>query len=327
MNVIDLIDEIDKNLNNKRRLFSNLNRVMEIASVFNHQEIIDWVNKELYGYRTEDNIPPYRKIEVIIHKEESLLIPERSYLDSKFLLRPIKEIVKDSKKKVSFKNDENIWGTGITIEIKKSMFKQIIEGVKSKIKTDILKVSKEHNLSREKNKVLKKYEDKKNRELKELETSELSSYLKNDKEKKIFKKNIESYLNFEHSHNYKYCMISIGSIIEFLLIRYCKIKNISPELYNKKKGKNFVNFLEAAIKNDIFGEKSRWQIVQSHIRDFRNYVHISKEVNSTEIDQKWYKTMKPIFEVLYNHFKRNKINDLTFKDNNYRLKEDENLNN
>ncbi len=49
----------------------------------------------------------------------------------------------------------------------------------------------------------------------------------------------------------------------------------------------------------------RWKIVQSHLRDFRNYIHISKEVKSVEIDEKWYESIKPVFEVLNNHFKNN----------------------
>ncbi len=98
-------------------------------------------------------------------------------------------------------------------------------------------------------------------------------------------------------------MVLMGAILEFLLVRYCKNNNIPPEPYNNRKGETFANYIESAIKNDIFGEKKRWEIVQSHLRDFRNYIHILKEIQSTEIDEKWYETIKPVFEVLYNKFK------------------------
>lgn len=95
----------------------------------------------------------------------------------------------------------------------------------------------------------------------------------------------------------------MGAILEFLLIRYCENNNISPEPYNSRKGKGFANYIESAIKYDIFSEKRRWEIVQSHLRDFRNYIHILKEINSIQLDEKWYETIKPVFEVLYNKCK------------------------
>ena len=51
----------------------------------------------------------------------------------------------------------------------------------------------------------------------------------------------------------------------------------------------------------------RWNLVQTHLRDFRNYVHILKEIKSTEIDQKWYETMKPTYDALFNQFKKTKF--------------------
>ena len=54
---------------------------------------------------------------------------------------------------------------------------------------------------------------------------------------------------------------------------------------------------------DIFNQKKRWEIVQNHLRDFRNYVHINKEVKEELIDKSWYATMKPVFESLYENFK------------------------
>ena len=95
----------------------------------------------------------------------------------------------------------------------------------------------------------------------------------------------------------------MGTIIEFLLIRYCENHHIEPEPYNNRKGNGFSNYIEAAIKNDIFGEKMSWKLVQSHLREFRNYIHIQKEITSIEIDEKWYKIVKPVFEDIYKDFK------------------------
>lgn len=75
------------------------------------------------------------------------------------------------------------------------------------------------------------------------------------------------------------------------------------EPFNNLKGETFANYIEFAIKNDIFGEKLSWVIVQSHLRGSRNYIHILKEIQSPEIDERWYKTIKPLFEVLYNKYK------------------------
>ena len=131
--------------------------------------------------------------------------------------------------------------------------------------------------------------------------SQLDSYFKTEDEKELFKKNLISLIEFQITKNYKFSMIAMGSILEFLLSRYCHYKNIVVS------GKNFYNYVQSAIDNNIFGEKKRWELVQSHLRDFRNYVHIIKEIKETKIDQKWYETMKPVFESLYDKFKQNSI--------------------
>lgn len=52
-------------------------------------------------------------------------------------------------------------------------------------------------------------------------------------------------------------MIAMGSILEFLLKKYCKLNNISPEFYTDPLGntvpasrKSFVNYVQSAIINN-----------------------------------------------------------------------------
>lgn len=139
----------------------------------------------------------------------------------------------------------------------------------------------------------------------------LETYLQNDKEERIFMQNLNSLIEFEILSNYKYSLIAMGSILEFLLTRHCDKKEIAP-LNNqgkviKKKDARFVNYVEAAIQNNIFGEKDRWKIVQDYLRDFRNYIHIEKEISSKEIDKNWYKTINPVFDALLKQFEKNPI--------------------
>lgn len=61
--------------------------------------------------------------------------------------------------------------------------------------------------------------------------------------------------------------------------------------------------LKKLRQKEIYGEKMRWKIVQSHLRDFRNHIQINKEMKSTMIDESWYNTIKPGFEVLFKKFK------------------------
>jgi hypothetical protein len=159
------------------------------------------------------------------------------------------------------------------------------------------------------------YDDIIEKEINDIKNTGLKSYFQNNKEKRIFISNITLLIEFERLENFKYCMIAMGSILELLLIRYCKNNNLPPEDYKApngsifKVGKNpkFVHYVETAIKKNIFGMKKRWELVQNYLRDFRNYVHIEKEAKSDEIDKEWYETMKPVFDALYEKFKENPI--------------------
>ena len=106
-------------------------------------------------------------------------------------------------------------------------------------------------------------------------------------------------------------MIAMGSILEFLLNRYCVMKNIKPESYNGKSGTNFSNYLQAAINNKIFGDKKYWELIQRDLRDFRNYVHIQKEVKNPIIDFNWFKIIKPAFNRLLREFQKASLEELT----------------
>ena len=132
----------------------------------------------------------------------------------------------------------------------------------------------------------------------------------NNNEKIVFKKNFESLHIFKLTQNYKYCMIAMGSMIEFLLVRYCKDHSINPDpiIRDDRKtqsGSNFSNYIQAAINHDLFGQKKSWNIVQNSLRSFRNYVHISKEINEEEIDLGWYIAIVPIFTKLLLNVGRN----------------------
>jgi len=128
----------------------------------------------------------------------------------------------------------------------------------------------------------------------------LKSYMKNKKELKILQQNIFSLKQFKQLKNYKNCMIAMGSILEFLLKWYCDRNQI------KVSGRIFVNYLDSAIDQDIFQKKKHWELVKSHLRDFRNYIHIEKEVNNEEIDQHWFEIIEPV--LMYYLSNSNKIN-------------------
>ncbi len=136
-----------------------------------------------------------------------------------------------------------------------------------------------------------------------LQSTNIKDYIKNDKEFKILYNSMNSSIEFDKINNYKYSIIAMGSVLEILIQKYCIKNGISPEPFNGRRGNAFANFLEAAIKNNIFGESKRWQIVQDCLRDFRNYVHIGKEIKSVEIDHNWHKTMKLIYNALIEQFK------------------------
>ena len=132
----------------------------------------------------------------------------------------------------------------------------------------------------------------------------------NENEKTILKKNFKSLYIFQKINEYKYSIIVMGSIIEFLLIRYCHKNKFEPEPYSTSNGdtipasrKRFCNYIQSAIKNDILGQKNSWYIIQNNLRNFRNYVHISKEIKEETIDQDWFIATKGVFDRIIRNFK------------------------
>lgn len=73
------------------------------------------------------------------------------------------------------------------------------------------------------------------------------------------------------------------------------------------------------LDHDFFNQKNKWRLIQDYLRNFRNYepkadcfkdwdkliciVHIQKECEEEEIDDDWYKVMKPMFRSILNSFK------------------------
>ena len=140
---------------------------------------------------------------------------------------------------------------------------------------------------------------------------EKNNIFNNDEEKEIFKRNMNSLQFFESVGDYKYCMVAMGSIIEFLIEKYCKLNAINPEPYTNPfsgdvmpaKNKKFANYVQSAIVKNILGQKNSWFIIQNNLRNFRNYVHIKKEINEENIDVNWFKIIKPAFDKIINSFR------------------------
>ena len=300
----ELIEKISKTLNRKGKLVQNLKRTIDIATVYTHNNVKDWVERELNGFDSNDQVPTYSNVFLFAHKERTILTKERSYRDKDILRNPIVEIIKTSKKASTIRNTTNMWGTVVTQYIPKKSFLGIINNVKAKIREYISKVNLDPNsaeieLDFIKDDVYKKYKLELSKELFAISSGCFSHFLQNDKEIRIFRKILEDLYYFGYKKDYKYVMISMGAIIEFLLIKHCKLNDLIPS------GKStFYNYLQLSIKKNIFGEKKSWEFINTHLRDFRNYVHIQKEIESPEIDEKWYKSLKLIFNVLYEKFKK-----------------------
>ena len=135
---------------------------------------------------------------------------------------------------------------------------------------------------------------------------------KDDTEKEKFKYNLYSLTKFEHLNDCKYTLVAMGSILEFLILRYSINNNIPPEDYINPSDANnttqankghFVNYLQAMIQNNIFNKRRDWLLIQDHLRDFRNQVHIDKELKDNDILEQWYDVIRPSFYRLRESFK------------------------
>ena len=296
-----VLELIEKNIEDKYQITNNLKILIEIAKVHNLRSVFEWAHWELHGYKEIEALPQYRKLNVKVNKQASAWFQEREYEKFIDFINPIEEIVSFCKNEISRYDTTNIWGTQITYFIPQSEFHKILDGIIdilrdtiSKFKRDLNAVPIELNFIEDES--FREYKSKLRDEAFYISQGCFDKYLKEDYEKEIFINNIRDLLKFEYEHRFKFSMVMMGSILEFLLYRYLEINN-TP------KKKEFSANINTAIQKDIFGEKMRWKIVQSHLRDFRNCIHINKEMKSTIIDESWYNTIKPVFEVLYKKFK------------------------
>ncbi len=301
MKIGEIINSIEETIDDTTQLIHNLNILIKIAQINDHMGIFAWASWELNGYKDREALPSYRKINTNVHKDPSSWVAEREYKETIAYLKPISEVLNNSRSEWVKYETTNIWGTPLTYYIHKSQFLKILKGVLKKIKEYLFKVKRDLNafqidLSFIENKQYKEYQAKLLKEKLDISKGLFDDYLVDEKEKKIFTQNIDLLLKFEYERNYKFCSVMMGAILEFLLIRFCEKKNIHE-------GNNFVSYINKAIEKDIFQEKMRWKLVQTHLRDFRNYIHIQKEMESTEIDENWYNIMKLVFEILYYKFK------------------------
>ena len=288
-----IIDNIEKDLNrNKLDLVSILHKVIQIATNLNHQDVVNWAKMELTGYHNQNLIPSYRTI--TCWKQKIYPNESRGYdvIGEINFEKGLREILNSVRNKISYFY-RNAFISKYEYRINKNSFLQIIEGIKVRIREYITKVNL-YITQKKKIDFQKRLNEIENL----IDSNNLSLYLKNEKEKGIFRQNLISLLQFAFSGNFKYCMIAMGSILEFLLKRYFKVKKIAT-------GDRFVDNVKEAIDNNIFDDKERWKLVQDYLRNFRNYVHIEKEIKSTIIDDSWYEIMLPTFEALFKKFIEN----------------------
>lgn len=303
------LDLIKKNIYNKEKLVDNLNILKKISKNKKYSSVLYWINAEIDGYEDKEFRLPYRKIRKKVLKHASKLIPERLDETLEYITQPIEKIIEYSEQvKISY-TSTNFWGTPLAITINQSEFNDVIHGIMRKIADFILLYEKDPKLIPEEFNFLpddnyKEFKEKSQNEIYHLDIGKLNTFFKDDNEKEIFKENLKDMLRFEYERKYKFAIIQMGSILEFLLIRYIEVHKIELNLAGKKRNLTFSDYLKHAIKTDLINERKRWEIVQFQLRNFRNHIHLIKEMNEQKVDKKWHETLKPVFEVLYEKFKK-----------------------
>ena len=300
---------IKKNLYKKEKLIDNLNIIRKISKNKKYSSVLYWINAELEGYDDKEFRLPYRKIRKNVLKHASKFIPERLDEKLEYITESIEKLVKYSEQEKLTYTATNFWGTPLTITIHRTEFYDVLHGVMRKIADFILLyekdpklISKEFNFLPDDN--YEDFKDKTQKEIIDIDAGKLKIFFKDYNEKEIFKENIKDLIRFEYEKKYKFAIIQMGSILEFLLFRYYKVNNIDLNLlYGKKTYYPFSVLLNQAIKINLMNEKKRWEIIQFYLKGFRNHIHLIKEMNEEKIDEKWYETLKPVFEVLYDKFK------------------------
>ncbi len=307
-NSLDL-DNVKKDVYKKDKIVENLKLIKKISKNNNYLSVLYWINAELEGYDDKEFRLPYRKIRKNVLKHASKFFLERLNKKLEYITDPIGKIIKWTERdKITYKST-NFWGTTLTITIYKSELDDVLQGVMRKIADFFLLYDKDQKLIEKEFNFLpddnyEEFKEKTNKETLDIDLGKLNQFLYDYKEKEIFKESLKDLIRFEYEKKFKYAIILMGSILEFLLIRYYAVNNIElSSVYGKKRYYKFSELVNYAIKTDFMNEKKRWEIVQSYLRDFRNQIHLINEMRERRIDEKWYETLKPVFEFLYDKFK------------------------
>jgi hypothetical protein len=116
---------------------------------------------------------------------------------------------------------------------------------------------------------------------------------------------------FKQKKLWKYCVIVAGSIIESLLAYYveqhtsCGIDLIKPNS-KRKEEKSFNELLTEAEDKNLFDIKRDWRFIKDHIKDFRNYIHLRKEIKEGySVDESIYLGIEPILHKVIETFSKN----------------------
>jgi len=73
-----------------------------------------------------------------------------------------------------------------------------------------------------------------------------------------------------------------------------------------KSEKDFNQLIEEFKKFNLLGEKKTWVIILNQLRDWRNFVHLRKELKEGySLDEAAFKSIEPIFEAAINIFAKN----------------------
>ncbi len=143
MKIGEIINSIEGNIDDTTQLLHILNNLISIAQINDHLGIFAWASWELNGYKDREALPSYRNIDTNVHKDPSSWVSEREYKETIAYLKPISEVLNNSRSEWVKYETTNIWGTPLTYYIHKSQFSKILKGVIKKIKEYLFKVKRD----------------------------------------------------------------------------------------------------------------------------------------------------------------------------------------
>ncbi len=137
-------------------MVKNLQSLIQLASLCNHQEVVDWVHLELNGYENKEQIPRYRKVSVLQTSQKRKQVksiwgkPRKKLVESqkdtwgKFD-QPIRDIlnVLDEGDDTSFWSEKRPTGLIDEWEVRKNNLENIITGLKAVMREYLSKVQKD----------------------------------------------------------------------------------------------------------------------------------------------------------------------------------------